>query len=281
MSVRRPWVAGAFYPAEPDRLRQAIEASFTHKLGPGKSVGPASTERRTVSVVCPHAGYMYSGHVAAHSYHALAAEARPRSAVIIGPNHTGIGSPVAMMNRGAWETPLGRVEIDGELADAISGASDIIDIDESAHRREHSVEVQLPFLQYIYGSSLKLVPICMGFQDIETSTEVGRAVGEAAKKIDAVLVASTDLTHQEPQASANRKDRMVIDSILKLDESTLQRNVIAHRISTCGYGPVSAVLVASKALGAGKAELLSYHTSGDVTGDHTAVVGYAALKITR
>jgi len=278
MSVRRPWVAGAFYPAEPDRLRQAIEESFTHKLGPGKPVGSASAERRIVSVVCPHAGYMYSGHVAAHSYHDLAAEAKPRSAVIIGPNHTGIGSAVAMMNRGAWETPLGRVEIDGELADAISGASDI---DDSAHRREHSIEVQLPFLQYIYGLDLKLVPICMGFQDIETSAEVGRAVGEAVREIDAVLVASTDLTHQESQASANRKDRMVIDSILKLDESLLQKNVLAHRISTCGYGPVSAVLVASKALGAGKAELLSYHTSGDVTGDYSAVVGYAALKIMR
>jgi len=281
MSVRRPCVAGAFYPADPERLRQAIESCFTHRLGPGGLPRPASVERRIVSVVCPHAGYMYSGPVAAHSYYHLAAEARPESVVVIGPNHTGLGSPVAMMNRGAWETPLGEVEVDGGLADAIFKASDLIDIDGMAHLREHSIEVQLPFLQYIYGPDLRFVPICMGFQDLETSREVGRAVAQAVGEADAVIVASTDLTHQEPQASANRKDRMVIESILSLDEAALQERVRANRITMCGYGPVSAALVASKMLGAAGAELLAYHTSGDVTGDYSAVVGYAASKVTR
>ena len=281
MSVRRPCVAGTFYPADPERLRQTIEGCFTHGLGPGRMPRPEASERRIVSVVCPHAGYMYSGPVAAHSYYHLAAEAKPTSVVVIGPNHTGLGSPIAMMGRGAWETPLGEVEIDAELADSILKASDIIDIDEWAHQREHSIEVQLPFLQYIYGPDLRFVPICMGFQDLESSREVGRAVAQAVKGADAIIMASTDLTHQEPQASASRKDRMVIESILSLDEATLQERVRANRISMCGYGPVSAAIVASKMLGATRAELLAYHTSGDITGDHYAVVGYAAAKVTR
>lgn len=279
MSVRRPCVAGAFYPADASRLRRTIENCFTHEFGPGRLPEPGMKERHIVSVVCPHAGYMYSGPVAAHSYYNLASEARPESAVIIGPNHTGLGGPVSMMNRGFWETPLGNVELDEELADAIFKSSDLIDIDEVAHLREHSVEVQLPFLQYIYGHEIKFVPICMGFQDLESSREVGRAIAQAVKKKDAVVIASTDLTHQEPQTSAQRKDRMVIDSILSLDEEGLQRTVRSNRISTCGYGSVSAAIIASKMLGASKAELLSYHTSGDVTGDYNMVVGYAAAKI--
>jgi len=281
MSVRRPCVAGAFYPADADHLRRAIENCFTHELGPGRLPELGVAERQIISVICPHAGYMYSGPVAAHSYHQIAAEAKPKSAVIIGPNHTGLGSPVSMMSKGVWRTPLGEVEIDEKLADAIFKASDLIDIDELAHLREHSIEVQLPFLQYIYGSDLKFVPICMGFQDLDSSREVGRAVAKAVSEVDAIVVASTDLTHQEPQASAQRKDRMVIDSVLSLDEEALQESVRSNRISTCGYGPVSAVIVASKMLGASKAELLAYHTSGDVTGDYNMVVGYAAAKITR
>ncbi|MFQ6053503.1 MAG: AmmeMemoRadiSam system protein B [Candidatus Bathyarchaeia archaeon] len=281
MSVRRPWVSGAFYPADGARLRRAIEGCFTHRLGPGVPPERGSSERRIVSVICPHAGYMYSGPVAAHSYYHLASEARPESVVILGPNHTGLGSPVSMMGSGAWETPLGRLEIDEGLADAIFKASDIVDLDELAHLREHSIEVQLPFLQYVYGSDLRIVPICMGLQDLESSREVGRAVAEAVMDADAVVVASTDLTHQEPQASANTKDRMVIESILALDEAALQERVRANRISMCGYGPVSAAIVASKMLGATGADLLAYHTSGDVTGDRYAVVGYAAVKITR
>ncbi len=281
MRVRRPCVAGAFYPADPDNLRRAIEDCFKHRLGPGRLPEPKSVERSIISVVCPHAGYMYSGPVAAHSYYHLAVETKPRSVVVIGPNHTGLGSPVAMMSRGAWETPLGEVEIDEGLADAIFKASDLIDIDEWAHVREHSIEVQLPFLQYIFGSDVRFVPLCMRFQDLDSSMEVGRAVAEAVRGTDTVVVASTDLTHQEPQDSANRKDRMVIDSILSMDEAALQKRVRANRISMCGYGPVSAVIIASKMLDAARAELLAYHTSGDVTGEYSAVVGYAAAKITR
>ena len=280
MGVRRPCVAGAFYPADKERLRRTIEGCFTHRLGPGELPEQKTAERHIVSVVCPHAGYMYSGPAAAHSYYHLASEGRPDSVVLLGPNHTGLGGPVSLGGAGSWETPLGRVSIDEGLARAIFEASDIIDMDDLAHAREHSIEVQLPFLQYIYGD-LTFVPICMGFQDLETSREVGRAIVEASEGKDILTLASTDLTHMEPQSSANLKDRGVIERVLALDEAALQNWVRSKRVSMCGYGPVSAAIVASNLLGARDAELLAYTTSGDVTGDVSSVVGYASIKITK
>jgi AmmeMemoRadiSam system protein B len=238
-------------------------------------------QRKTISIVCPHAGYIYSGPVAAHSYYNLALENRPKSVVIIGPNHTGMGSPIAMMNRGAWKTPLGEIKIDAEMADEIFRSSDLIDIDERAHFNEHSIEVQLPFLQHTFSSDLKFVPICMGFQDIESSREVGKAVAMAVSKTDAVIIASTDLTHHESQTTAKRNDGIVIDCILSMDEEELQKKVKSYGITMCGYGPVSATIFASKILGARQAKLLAYSTSGDVTGDYSMVVGYAAAKFSR
>lgn len=278
MGVRRPWVAGAFYPAHKERLMRTIEGCFTHKLGPGKLPERKIAERRIVSVVCPHAGYVYSGPTAAHSYYHLASEVEPNSVVILGPNHTGLGGPVSIGGGEAWETPLGRVPIDKELAMAIFEASDIIDMDDFAHAREHSIEVQLPFLQYIYGD-FTFIPICMGFQDLETSREVGRSIIEASKGRDILILASTDLTHMESQSSANAKDRGVIDRILAMDEAALQNWVRSKRVSMCGYGPVSVAIAASKLLGAKRAELLAYATSGDTTGDISSVVGYASVKI--
>jgi AmmeMemoRadiSam system protein B len=280
MGVRRPCVAGAFYPADPERLKKAIQECFTHRLGPGALPEQKSPDRKIVSVVCPHAGYMYSGPTAAHSYHQLASEASPDSIVALGPNHTGLGGPVSLWGTGAWETPLGRASIDEELARAIFKASDFIDMDETAHLREHSIEVQLPFLQYIYGE-VRFVPICMGYQDLETSRKVGRAIAKASKEKDVLILASTDLTHMESKSSAAAKDRGVIDRIVSMDEAALQNWVRSQRVTMCGYGPVSAALVASKLLGAIKAEILSYSTTGDITGDTSAVVGYAAAKITR
>ena len=280
MSVRRPAVAGAFYPAQPKRLRDQIESCFTHEKGPGRLPRGERRPRDILSVVCPHAGYMYSGPAAAHSYLALAEQEKPDSVVVLGPNHTGWGTPVSIMGEGIWETPLGRVKLDSELARAIIDTAGVIDYDETAFLREHSVEVQVPFLQYIYGE-FKLVPICMGYQDLETSREVGEAIHRATEGRDILVVASTDLTHQEPQASANKKDKMIIDAILAMDEERLQRVVHENRLTTCGYGPVSAALVASRLDGAKKAELLTYYTSGDIIDDHDGVVGYAALKVTK
>ena len=281
MSVRRPYVAGSFYPRDPKRLRSDIESCFKHALGPGRLPAEGQKPRTITALICPHAGYVYSGPVAAHSYLALSEEKAPETAVILCPNHTGLGSAVSLMGEGYWETPLGRVKIDEDISKAIFKASGMIDMDESAHQHEHSIEVQLPFLQYIYGSSVNIVPICMGFQDLETSRNVGEAIAEASKNRSVVVIASTDMTHQEPQQSAERKDRLVLDAVEAMNEELVQEVVSKNRITMCGYGPVSAALVASKRLGADRAEILSYHTSGDITGDRGAVVGYASAKITR
>jgi hypothetical protein len=281
LPVRRPYVAGSFYPREPQRLRNEIEDCFKHKLGPGRLPVKSEKPRTITGIVCPHAGYVYSGHVAAHSYLALSEEKAPNTAVILCPNHTGLGSAVSIIGEGTWETPLGRVKIDAEISKAIFKASGMIDFDESAHQYEHSVEVQLPFLQYLYGSSISIVPICMGFQDLETSRNVGEAVAEGAENRNVIVIASTDMTHQESQELAARKDRLVLDAVEKLDEKGVQDAVALNRITMCGYGPVSAAIVASKILGADKAEILSYHTSGDITGDRGAVVGYASAKLTQ
>ena len=281
MGVRRPWVAGSFYPGDPEGLRRSIEECFRHRLGPGALPRRGVGHRRIAALISPHAGYIYSGPAAAHGYYQLALDGKPSTFIILGPNHTGLGSPVAMMSEGGWETPLGVVEIDGELAQAIFKASDIIDIDEMAHLREHSIEVQLPFLQYIYGSDFRFIPICMGLQDLETSRAVGRAIAEASRGRDVVIIASTDFSHYEPKSRAERNDRRVIEAILNLDEEGVQGAVRRYGVSMCGYGPVSAAITAAKMLGANSAELLTYYTSGDITGDYSAVVGYASIKLTR
>jgi AmmeMemoRadiSam system protein B len=279
--VRRPYVAGSFYPREPQRLRQDIEDCFKHALGPGRLPTEGNKPRTITAIVCPHAGYIYSGPVAAHSYLALSEEKKPDTAIILCPNHTGIGSALSLMGKGVWETPLGRVNIDEEMSRAIFDASGMVDMDETAHAYEHSIEVQLPFLQYLYDSAIRIVPICMGLQDLDISRNLGEAIAEATKSKNTVVIASTDMTHQESQQSATRKDRLVLDAIEAMDEEKVQKTVEIHRITMCGYGPVSTALVASKRLGANRAEILSYHTSGDITGDHGAVVGYASAKITR
>ncbi len=282
MGIRRPAVAGYFYAGTREGLIRQIEECFTSEFGPGKlpkvnESGP----REILALVCPHAGYMYSGSVAAHSYYRLAMDGRPESFVILGPNHTGMGSAISMMDRGRWRTPLGDAEIDHELASLIFENSDIIDIESDAHLEEHSIEVQLPFLQYIYGK-ISFVPICMALQDLGTAREVAKAISAALrKKRNVVVVASTDFTHYEPYEQAKRKDKEVIDAILALDEERMYEIIGEKNVTMCGPGPVAVAILVSKALGARKADLLKYLTSGDVTLDKSAVVGYGAIAITR
>ena len=200
MRIRAPAFAGSWYAGTPNRLRSQIEKSFTHRLGPGSlpqviKDGP----RSVVGLVSPHAGYMYSGPVAAHGYYQLAKDGKPDVIVIFSPNHTGRGSALAAMKEGVWRTPLGDVEIDTETADRILKESQIIDADETAHAYEHSIELQLPFLQYLYGSGFKFVPICFMMQDLESSREVGKATAKALSGKNALVIASTDMTHYEPQ----------------------------------------------------------------------------------
>lgn len=282
MKLRRPSQAGMFYAGTAQALRAQIEGCFTHKLGPGKL--PKVMERKLqtiVGLVCPHAGYMYSGPVAAHAYYNLAADGKPDVVVLFGPNHTGRGSALAMMMEGVWRTPLGDVEIDTSIANLILKESGIIDADDSAHAFEHSIEVQLPFLQYLYGSTFKFVPICFLMQDLQSCREVGTAVAKALADKNALVIASTDMTHYEPQKTAEQKDKAALEAALNLDAESLYSTVEARHISMCGCGPTVAAITAAKALNAKKAELLCYKTSGDITGDYFSVVGYASLMFTK
>jgi MEMO1 family protein len=198
------------------------------------------------------------------------------SVIILGPNHTGLGSGVSAMTEGEWITPLGDAPIDEELAREIVDGSDMIDVEDEAHRNEHSIEVQLPFLQFIYPRRFKFVPICMMLQDLQTSIEIGTAVMKAAERHNAVIIASSDWTHYEPQEVAVPKDKIAIQAALEMNEKTFQEVIEEKAVTACGYGPVTAMIHAVKLLGTKKGRLLSYHTSGDVTGDKSSVVGYAA-----
>ena len=282
MGIRRPTQAGTFYAGDAETLRTEIESCFIHRFGPRKlpkieKDGP----RKIVGLICPHAGYAYSGPVAANAYFELASDGYPDTVIVLGPNHTGYGSALALMDAGVWRTPLGDVEVDTLVAREILHETKLVDADELAHRHEHSIEVQLPFLQYLYGSSFKFVPICMLMQDLEVSLDIGKAIAEASSGRNILIIASTDMTHYEPQNRAESKDRQAIEAMLKLDEAQLQSVVESQNITMCGYGPASVAIVASKILGATKAQLLCYKTSGDVTNDRSQVVGYASLKITK
>lgn len=282
MKVRRPCQAGAFYAGTAESLKKQIEQCFLHELGPGKipevvKDGP----RHVIGLVCPHAGYMYSGPVAAHAYYRLAIDGKPDVVVLLGPNHTGYGSALAVMNEGFWRTPLGDVEIDGESANQIVRESRIVDVDDSAHRFEHSIEVQLPFLQYLYGSDFKMVPICFLMQDLTSAREVGQAVAKALAGKKAAIIASSDMTHYEPHERAEKKDRLALKAVEEMDESKFYSTIESHSMSICGYGPITALVTAAKILGAKEAKLLCHKTSGDVTGDYSSVVGYAAVCLTK
>ena len=281
MEKRRPAVAGMFYEADPEALKAQIEWCFTHPLGPGKLPKCCGERRESIGFVSSHAGYMYSGPVAAHVYYRLAGERKPDTVIIVGPNHTGLGTLVSVMVEGVWETPLGEVEIDRELALRIVKYSELADIDDKAHLFEHSVEVQVPFLQYIYGGGFRIVPIVMWDQSSRAARDLGEAVHRAVKELgrDVVYIASSDFTHYEPHEVAVKKDRLAIERILSLDPEGLEKVVKEHDITMCGPGPVMSMLFYAKKAGAKGAELLKYATSGDITGDRSSVVGYAAIRV--
>jgi len=278
--LRSPIVAGQFYAGTRPALLKQIEQSYTSRQGPGKVPKLKSGPRKIVGLVSPHAGYIYSGPVATHGFSKLAEDGCPKSFVIIGPNHSGAGSGVSIMNSGKWSTPLGEVQIDEELAESIKIASEIIDVDPVAHDYEHSLEVQLPFLQHLFGK-IKMVPICMMLQDEHTAVEVGDTIAKASTGKDVVIIASTDFTHYESQESAMEKDKKVIGEILSMDPREVVRMVDEESITMCGYGVVAAMLQAAKKLGAKKAELLKYATSGDTAGPMEQVVGYASIAVYR
>jgi AmmeMemoRadiSam system protein B len=279
--MRKPAVAGSFYPGSFTGLQRQIEDCFKHPLGPSALPGEGrSAERRILGLVSPHAGYIYSGPVAANGFFRIAAEKKPATVVVVGPNHRGLGAAVAVGREGTWQTPLGTVDVEVEVGEAIVSAGHWAKWDDLAHSMEHSLEVQVPFLQYIYGSEFKIVPIAMLRQESEVARDLGLAIAAALKEKDGLVIASSDFSHYESQASAGRKDRMALDAILSLDPARLEETVNNHNISMCGPGPVMAMITACKELGAKKANLLRYATSGDTSGNYSEVVGYASVAVT-
>lgn len=265
--VRQPAVAGTFYPDEPEVLRAQLR-----RLLEEAPRAPA------LAGVVPHAGWMYSGPVAGAVYSRLDL---PSRAILLGPNHTGLGTAASIMSVGRWRYPGGEVAIDGRLAEALRREVPRLQEDYLAHLREHALEVQLPFLHYL-RADLEIVPITLMRTDLGFCREVGEGVARAVRAAEGpvLLLASTDLNHYEPQEVSNRKDRQAIDAILALDPEGLDRAVREHDISMCGIAPTLATLYAVRALGAHEARLIRYQTSGDVSGDFRRVVGYAGVVIT-
>jgi AmmeMemoRadiSam system protein B len=275
---RRSAVAGQFYEGDAEALRFQITSCFLNNLGPKKlpKVNFRSGPREIVGLICPHAGYMYSGAVAAFGFFELAKDGLPDTVIILGPNHTGYGSDRSLMREGTWQTPFGNVEIDTELADMILSKTDIIDVEETAHQFEHSIETQLPFLQHLYGDKFKFVPICFLKQDYASAVEVGNALIDALTARNVVVIASSDMTHYEPAKRAETKDHQALNAIAALDAYRFYETVETQNISICGYAPITALITYAKELDT-KAELLSYHNSGDISGNYSNVVGYASL----
>ena len=266
---RRPCVAGYFYPGQKDILEDMLQSM----------IDKDRDKKKAVCVVSPHAGYEYSGHVAGAVYSSVQL---PSKLILLGPSHRAIQTHFAIMRKGFWSTPLGDIPIATDLADRILHGSHLISEDADAHMSEHSLEVQLPFIQF-FNPDCKIVPISntyfASFGELE---ELGKSVASAVKEQDEdiLIVASTDMSHQVTQETAEEKDFSAIQKILDLDARGLYDTVKTEQISMCGYQATTAALVAANELGAKKAELIKYQTSGDVTGDYHSVVGYAGVRIT-
>lgn len=278
MRVRKPAVAGAFYPATPDALRSFLDWCYSRGAMP-ECAGDADGHR-LLGLVCPHAGYIYSGPVAAHAYARLAKATRPELVVVLGPDHRGVGASATTSPDDAWETPLGVMRVDRRASERLEALSPFVKPDRQAHASEHSIEVQVPFLQAIYGDAVPFLPILVSRQDARACRRLGDALAEALEGRRAVIIASSDLTHYEPAAVAAERDRHAIGPILQLDEVRFAQAVRTYGVTCCGHGPIVAMLTAAKRLGATQARLLAYGTSADTSGDASSVVGYAAIEVT-
>jgi AmmeMemoRadiSam system protein B len=267
-TLRHPAVAGRFYPGNADDLRAAARSYLSTS---------DAEPIHAVACMAPHAGYMYSGHVAGAVFARIAV---PKRCVVMCPNHTGQGHALAMMSEGAWKTPLGDVPIDEALAHALKERFPALHDDSAAHRAEHAAEVELPFLQ-LRQPELKFVPIALGTSRFEPLEQLGQALGDiiADQKESILIVASSDMNHYESDTVTRIKDHRAIEKILLLDPRGLYDVVTQQDISMCGFGPAVAMLTAARQLGASKAELVKYATSGDVSGDRDMVVGYAGVVV--
>jgi len=265
--LREPAVAGRFYPSDPDILRRDLQSYFS----------PPSERKSAIACLVPHAGYMYSGAVAGSVFSRLSI---PSRCIILCPNHTGRGHPLSLMKEGGWRTPLGDLNIDQRLADEMLRGFPALTEDSDAHRFEHAIEVELPFLQVIRPEII-FVPIALGTSRLAILQELGEAVARVIQQTpeDILIIASSDMNHYENEATTRVKDQKAIEEILELDAAGLYETVIKESISMCGFGPAVSMLTAATRLGAERAELVQYATSADAFGDRDTVVGYAGIIV--
>lgn len=270
--IRQPAVAGQFYPLGPQALKKQIELF-------SKTKGSPAAKKQAVSCVLPHAGYIYSGAVA---YNVVSQIEIRDNVIILGPNHSGMGKAFSVMDEGSWATPLGNLTINSALAKKLLTQVEFLEVDYLAHQYEHSIEVELPILQY-FKRDFTFVPIVIAGNDFKSYQRLGLEIASAAQELhlekDTLIIASSDMTHYEEAKIAKDKDSQAIKAILELDEFKLWARIQELDISMCGYAPIIVMLSAAKALGARKGELINYQTSGDTTGDYSAVVGYAGIIV--
>lgn len=265
--LREPVVAGQFYPGSAPVLKSMIQ----DYLAGAPSPEPA------LMAISPHAGYPYSGALAGQ---VLSRIKIPKRVMVLGPNHRGLGESAAMMSKGSWSTPLGEVPLDQELGQALIQASRLVREDHLAHQYEHSLEVQIPFLQML-NPDFMLTPLCLSLLDLDQCLELGKAMAGVISSLGepVLMVASSDMSHYEPAERAKERDMRAVDRILALDEKGLYNTVRSMGITMCGVIPATVCLAAAKELGASRAELVNYTNSGEASGDFSSVVGYAGLII--
>ncbi len=277
--VRMPVVAGRFYEGKEDLLQERLKNCFIGPLGPGSLPdGEPGTTRSLKAVIAPHAGYMYSGMPAAHTFLKIFEDGIPDRIVMLGPNHTGIGARVAVCNDD-WQTPLGIMQYDSVLGAAIVEENEYASFDCIAHSSEHSLEVQVPFLQYTLGPGVTFVPICLTDQSYAVCESIGKTLANLANEMDILVLASSDFTHFESAESARKKDNQAMEFLEFLDPEGFLSFVRGHRVSICGAGPIAAAMIFAKERGATQFNVLKYTTSGDITKDNSSVVAYVSATI--
>lgn len=270
---RRPYVAGHFYPSGKKELNAFLEKNLRRELLKGAKI----LEKFPKGLILPHAGYVYSGLTAART---LSCVALPNQIVILGPNHTGSGEPFSTTAQPVWETPLGEVRVDQALAGKLKSRIPFLEEDDEAHRFEHCIEVELPFLQYLVPE-FSFVPIVIGTDDLDLARQLGNGIADVIQleKEPVLVITSSDMNHYESDELTRRKDQYAIQAIMDLDEKALAREVKKRQISMCGFVPAYSMLVAVKKLGAKSARLIDYRTSADASGDKETVVGYAGIVV--
>lgn len=278
--VRPPVGAGNFYDLEKSRLEKQIETALDKGIK-----GKESRIRKMRAAIVPHAGYPYSGHIAGNIYNLLKKRG-DTNFIIIGPNHYMLGSKFAIMKKGLWKTPLGGVSVDEEMAERLDKSCELLENDVIAHSNEHSIEVQLPFLQYIFGNDFKFVPISISAESkdstiVDSCKIIGEKIADAIEESGEkwTLLATSDFSHYVPEKLAKETDKYVIDPILRLNAKDFMSRIVEKNASVCGSAAIATAIYAAKKLGSSRGKLLEYGTSADVTGDKSSVVGYASIVL--